>query len=153
MLQTKSPPALIPEIYLIPLGSDQYVIYAPLEKSAFVCNGATVNIVDRIREEGPEKAAGKYPDLVGFLEELGMIADEAPQLPIVQYEGDFAPTHVTLFLTTACNLRCSYCYASAGETPLRSMDLERAIKGIDFVLENAVKTGKDEIRITFHGRG
>ena len=51
------------------------------------------------------------------------------------------PTAVTLFLTSACNLRCVYCYASGGEQP-RYLDEQVALDAIDFVVDNAVADGR-----------
>lgn len=52
-------------------------------------------------------------------------------------DGDYPmQTSVTLFLATAGNLRCHYCYAPAGEQ-----------RGIDFVLANAVAIGSDSIAV------
>jgi uncharacterized protein len=56
-------------------------------------------------------------------------------------------------LTTACNLRCTYCYASAGDTPTKYMSLEVARRGIDFVAANAVKKQRPYFEIAYHGGG
>ena len=58
-----------------------------------------------------------------------------------------------LFLTTACNLRCTYCYASAGDTPARSMRIEVARRGIDFVAANAARRRAGTFEINYHGGG
>jgi len=66
------------------------------------------------------------------------ILDAPPEMsPISDESGAPQPVSVTLMLTTACNLRCSYCYASAGDVPVESMRLEVAQRGIDFVAGNA----------------
>ncbi|MBK9363175.1 MAG: radical SAM protein [Rubrivivax sp.] len=58
-----------------------------------------------------------------------------------------------MFLTTACNLRCSYCYAAAGDAPARFMPLSVARRGIDFVAKNASNKGLPRFEVAFHGGG
>ena len=65
---------------------------------------------------------------------------------------DFRPTHVTLSLTTGCNLRCVYCYIHGGEEN-RSMPIAVAHAAIDFIADNALSQGIDSIGLTFHGEG
>ncbi|MFI5455921.1 MAG: radical SAM protein [Isosphaerales bacterium] len=91
--------------------------------------------------------------MVEFLRRLEIVDGGEESLPITTFSGDPKPTAVTLFLTTACNLRCTYCYASAGDTPTRVMPLEVAQRGIDFVIANALELGKNAIEIAYHGGG
>jgi uncharacterized protein len=90
--------------------------------------------------------------------------DSGPEtLPVSTVSGAPLPTAITLLLTTACNLRCNYCYASAGETALKFMSLETAKRGIDFIAANAAKKnfiakyagqpGVTEIHVAYHGGG
>ena len=74
-----------------------------------------------------------------FLRRLGIV-DALEQPPVTKFEGQPKPTNLTLFMTTACNLRCTYCYAAAGDTPLKSMSLETAKRGIDYVSKNSAAT-------------
>ncbi|WP_242902551.1 radical SAM protein [Actinomadura terrae] len=60
---------------------------------------------------------------------------------------------MTLFLTTACNLRCTYCYASAGDAPATYMTMDVARRGIDFVVGNARRDGAPFAGVHFHGGG
>jgi uncharacterized protein len=91
--------------------------------------------------------------LIDLLRQIEIL-DAGPEIqPITGYSGDPQPSALTLFLTNACNLRCTYCYASAGDSPARFMDLALARQGIDFVCGNAVAKGADCIEITFHGGG
>ena len=92
-------------------------------------------------------------DLVEFLRRLEIVDGGEESRPITTFSGDPKPTAVTLFLTTACNLRCTYCYASAGDTPTRVMPMEVAQRGIDFVIANALELGRPAIEIAYHGGG
>jgi uncharacterized protein len=47
----------------------------------------------------------------------------------------------------------AYCYASAGDTPQKSMPLAVANKGIDYVAANAKRKGQRHFEVIFHGGG
>jgi uncharacterized protein len=141
------------EVFIIPMDKERYIVYAPLRRAAFVGNARMVNLIADLQ-------AGRFdphqdPDgaLRSFLRRLQIIDAGPEPLPITTFTGSPEPVAVTLFLTTACNLRCSYCYASAGDTPGRYMSLETAKRGIDFIIENAIKRKHPGIEITYHGGG
>jgi len=144
---------LTSELYTIPLQDKSYLIYAPLKKAAFISNAEVVNYLADLKEQKSIKNGAEYDDLHQFLEHVNIIDDREEKLPITTFENDPQPTTVSLFMTTACNLRCTYCYASAGDTPLRNMSIEVAKKGIDFVLKNAILKEEKKIEIAFHGGG
>jgi len=53
-----------------------------------------------------------------------------------------------LFLTSDCNLRCAYCYASAGQTQ-KILNFEFAKTAIDFISKNS----DEQLMVLFHGGG
>jgi uncharacterized protein len=72
-------------------------------------------------------------------------------------EGPFAvepfqPTTCVLLMTTACNLRCIYCYA-APEGQGEELDPSLGKKAIDIVCDNAKKLGRPNFEVSFHGGG
>jgi len=141
------------ELFTIPLEADRFLVYAPLRQAAFVANAATVNTIADLSEDIPIASDGDANDLVDFLRRLEVV-DAAPEIPpISSFHGVPQPTAVTLFLTTACNLRCTYCYAAAGDAPARSMSLETAKRGIAFILDNAVRQQVSTIEVNYHGGG
>jgi len=91
--------------------------------------------------------------LLEFLERLELINGGPEPEPSEVFSGEPAPTQVTLFLTTACNLRCTYCYASAGDKPARFMGIETAKRAIDFVAQNAERQSTGSFSIIYHGGG
>lgn len=137
------------ELFLVPLeGGARWLVYAPLQKVAFVANSRMVNrIADLVETVGKPDV-----ELSAWLQEIG-IAENTAVEPEATYSGQPHPTSVTLFLTTACNLRCTYCYASTGQQPVESLDLETAKRSIDIVVENAVTAGVRQIGVAFHGGG
>lgn len=146
-------PLVSAELFTIPLDNGQYLIYAPLRKTAFVGNAAVVNSLADLKEGKLSQAQNLDESLVEFLRRLEILDAGDELKPITSFFGEPEPTTVTLFLTTACNLRCTYCYASAGDTPTKFMSIDIAKRGIDFVAGNAVKKEIPHFEISYHGGG
>jgi uncharacterized protein len=136
---TAATPAVSSEVFVVPLQEDRYLVYAPLRQAAFVANASMVNFIADVRDGRAETAAsGSNGELASLLERLEIIHAGPEQPPATSFQGTPKPVSITLFLTTGCNLRCSYCYASAGDAPARVMSLETAQRGIRHVAENAI---------------
>ena len=146
-------PRISTELFTIPLDDNGYIIYAPLRKAAFVANARVVNFLADLKAGVFDQAIDPDGSLVKFLRRLEILDASAEELPITTFSGTPEPTAVTLFLTTACNLRCTYCYASAGDTPSKNMPLAVAIRGIEFVAANAVKKQVPLFEVIYHGGG
>ena len=146
-------PVLSAELFVIPMEGNCYLVYAPLRKAAFIGNASIVNFLADLKEGIYNEKADVDGMISEFLRRLEIVdADEEVQ-PISNCEGIPQPTSVSLFLTTACNLRCTYCYASAGDTVREAMPLTVAKRGIDFVIGNAVEKKAESIEINYHGGG
>lgn len=59
---------------------------------------------------------------------------------------------ILFFPTTTCNLRCIYCYASAGEMPPSVIDMSKAKTWINHIFEN-IPSNIKTIKVLFHGGG
>ena len=141
------------EIFAIPLEGESYLVYAPLRKAAFVANAAVINFLADLQQGILNSSLDSESSLIEFLQHLKILGAESEKIPITDFSGNPVPTTVTLFLTTTCNLRCTYCYASAGETPLKSMSIETAKQGIDFVAKNALQQKQSFFSVAYHGGG
>jgi uncharacterized protein len=140
------------DIFVIPL-LERYLVYAPLRRTAFITNAAGVNLVRRLRQGEVAPASEDESDFLKFCREVRLTGNEG-DWPITTLQSTaFQPADVTLFLTTRCNLRCIYCYASAGELPRAEMSLTTAKRGIDFVCRNALEAGKKSFGVGYHGGG
>jgi uncharacterized protein len=140
------------EVYTIPLSTNRYLVYAPVRRAAFVANSSLVNLIADLKD-GCYQPSKETVAAIEFLRQL-QIVDGGPEAqPIETFIGLPEPTNVTLFLTTVCNLRCTYCYASAGDRPVKSMKLETAKRGIDFVVRNALKRQAGAFEVGYHGGG
>jgi uncharacterized protein len=146
-------PALSAEVFIIPVENNNDIVYAPLRRAAFVTTAKVVNFLADLQVGIYDDTIDSDGSLAEFLRRLEIL-DAGPETqPITIFGGDPEPTMVTLFLTTACNLRCTHCYASAGDTPKKAMNLEVAKRGIDFVAANAVKKHAPFFEIGCHGGG
>lgn len=146
-------PEITAEVFSIPLGEGRFAIYAPLRRAAFVANARLVNHLADLREGVHDASNDPDGAILELLRGLGIVDGGPEPSPITTFSGEPRPTAVTLFLTTACNLRCTYCYASAGDTALRRMSLETAVRGIEFVASNAERTDARHFDVGYHGGG
>ena len=159
---------LATEVFSLPRGRE-HLVYAPLLRTSAVVNDATLDLLADIAAERAVTRDARTREVLDLLVDLKLIdktngrrraSDAAPVLAAGGGEPPAAdlepialrPTAVTLFLTSACNLRCVYCYASGGDEP-HYLDEQIALDAIDFVVDNAVADGQTEVRVTFHGGG
>ncbi|RKZ76521.1 MAG: hypothetical protein DRR19_28580 [Candidatus Parabeggiatoa sp. nov. 1] len=160
---TEPVPQLSAEVFSIPLGDNRYLIYAPLCSAAFIGNASMVNFIAALKEGCYDKAADPDGAMAAILRQVKIVGGGTETPPVSTVTGTPLPTAITLLLTTACNLRCSYCYAAAGETQVKFMSLETAKRGIDFIAANAAKKNfiaeyagqplQTELGIAYHGGG
>lgn len=140
------------DIFSIPY-KDNFIVYAPLKKAAFLANRDAVDCISAIikgSNTGLEKRNQKT--LITMLTASGIINGEPGFPPAYEKKKVFKPLHGTIFPTSDCNLRCVYCYANAGEEK-RYMQWETAKAAIDFVAGNAVELKCREFTVGFHGGG
>ena len=152
-METLTSPAISAELFVVPLETGRHLVYEPLRQAAFVANATTINLIARLKDNQPINDDDETKALLDFLRRMEIVDGGAEPRPITTYSGTPRPTSVSLFLTTACNLRCTYCYAAAGDTPKRVMRPEVAIRGIDYVIANAVALGVPSIEVNYHGGG
>ncbi len=136
------------ELFVIPNG-DNFVLYAPIARTAVAVTGGVVRDIQAC------EVSGCYPQgpVRDTLLKVGILSENAPPSPKPTITSDvFMPTSVTLFTTSDCGLRCTYCYASAGVTA-RVMEFPIAKAAIDFIIENAVVINKKFVNVSFHGGG
>ena len=147
---------ILHQISMIPLGAEQFLVYAPLKKIAFVANGVLVNkIYDyclSLNSKSSQKLARNKAKELAFLGKVNFFQPEP--LPADEYlVHGIRYDSVILFPTNRCNLRCKYCYANSGEYPIEEMPWEIAKTSIDFVMEETIKNKAPEFTLAFHGGG
>jgi uncharacterized protein len=161
---------LATEVFSLPRGRD-HLVYAPLLQTSLVLNDAAANLLADIAARRVVARDHSTREVLDLLVDLRLISRAKGRRPVGAHAAApreaaassgpatadpdpaaIRPTAVTLFLTSACNLRCVYCYASGGEQP-RQLDEQIAFDAIDFVVENAVAEGRPDVTVTFHGGG
>jgi uncharacterized protein len=141
------------ELYTIPISSTDYdhayIIYRPLLGLAFIGNQAMADLTKSLAQD-PTRAVGE--DVHSFLEKIGFLYPDPPP-PRPPDSGDFSPTGLVLLMTNQCQLRCTYCYAGAGDFPRQNLSLEPGYAAIDYVYENIKRLNFPKFRISLHGGG
>jgi uncharacterized protein len=147
--------ALTGELFIIPLEHARFLVYAPLQSSAFIGNAAVVRFLQALQSTGGDLdcVPPQFENLIQLLLTLQILNPGTENLPLRTCDGEPQPVGVTLFLTTTCNLRCRYCYAASGDSPAKFMSLETAKKGIDFIFQNAVALKAGSVHVGYHGGG
>ena len=148
-----SAPVLTAEVFVVPLDAGDFLVYAPLRQAAFVANARSVNVLASVQDGSFDPSSDPGGAFIELLRRLEIVDGGVEHPPTAAFGGDPEPTLVTLFLTTACNLRCTYCYASAGDTPTRTMSLDVALRGIEYVASNAARLGTGHFDVIYHGGG
>ncbi|UCE08269.1 MAG: radical SAM protein, partial [bacterium] len=146
-------PELTAELFTFPYRG-KHIIYAPFRPVMILANEATVNLLADIKD-GTYRGNGNEEEekIISFLREKGILDGKSEKPPITPDSQAFQPTAVTLFPTNQCNMRCIYCYASAGETRPKTMSRTMARTAIDLVVENARKLNTKQVLVGFHGGG
>jgi uncharacterized protein len=146
-----TPSRLPAELYVLPVGESDYLVYAPLLRAALIANAALVRFLRELQTG--EATVDDEPEIADFLRQCGILDGDEESAPERSPSGPPRPTIATLLLTNACNLRCRYCYAAAGEKPPEFMSQETARRAIDFVARNAAEAGLQKFELDFHGAG
>ncbi|MGA3096218.1 MAG: radical SAM protein [Bryobacteraceae bacterium] len=139
------------ELFVLPLSESEYLIYAPLRRAALIGNAPLVRFLRELQTG--ENDLDREPEVAGLLRSCGILAVDQERAPGASPAGPPKPTAVTLLLTSACNLRCGYCYAAAGEAPPAFMRPETARRAIDFVAANAAASGAPSFEVNYHAAG
>jgi uncharacterized protein len=148
------------KVYTIPLSGSEdedsrnrkkYLIFRPMAGLAFVGNRTMVALAERTGGEtwSADQEPPQMASAVAFLREIGFLEPDPPQPPAQPTEFK----SLVLLLTNSCHLRCTYCYAAAGELPHQEISEEHARAAIDFFFEQAIARGLQEVEVSFHGGG
>ncbi len=131
--------------------ADKFLIYRPLAQLAFVGNRAMADLALRIAQPGwsPEMERPAMQNAVEFLQGMGFLDPDPnhPQGLSTSYKS------LVLLLTNSCHLRCTYCYAAAGEQVRQQLSIDHARAAVDFMFDHAAAQGLDNVQVSFHGGG
>jgi len=137
-------------LYTIPF-EEKFIIYRPLLHAAFIGNKAMTEVAQKYVDSKEKNVPAEDQEAYSFLQKIGFLEPDPP--PPAPPEPCYQPKTTVLLATNRCNLRCIYCYADAGEKPLKEMPVETAIQAIDIAAANAEKVGQPFFELVFHGGG
>lgn len=138
------------QIYTIPI-QGKYILYRPLAQLAFIGNRAMADLVSDLASHPSSPNTNAPEEAMTFLKAIGFLDPDPPPPP--PPDPSYSPTSTVLLLTSRCNLRCTYCYANAGEGPVQDLALELARVAIDRACQNATDLGLPSFGLGFHGGG
>ena len=149
MASTKKNTNGINNVFIIPSGQKEYIIYLPVQGILFKANAKAVNLFYEAisGNAGAQSKLGLSGEVVQKINQN----NNAP-FPDGKKSVQFKPTTVNLFLTTDCSMQCIYCYASGGEkaTRIKQEYIEIAVHEI---IQNALSLKKKNINVNYHGGG
>ena len=138
------------EFFVIPI-EGKFILYRPLLRRAFVGNRAMADLTMNLVGQDSPADVDAPEEAMAFLEGIDFLKPDPAPPPAPK--SAFCPTTAVLLLTNRCNLRCTYCYASGGEGPIRDLSFDLAHAAIDQVCQNAAELGRSHFDLTFHGGG
>jgi len=136
------------EIDIIPIDDeDHFLIYRPLLGLAFIGNRAMADYCLQWNNANPTISDENF-EVKKFLSDIGYFSPEKQP-----YKPDHIQSTAVLLLTNQCQLRCTYCYAAAGESIRKSLSIETGKSAIDYVFQQAESNGRQFFAVDFHGGG
>jgi uncharacterized protein len=141
------------ELYIIPISNvDQdnaFLVYRPLLGLAFIGNQSMAALAKSLGQDLSQPVA---EDIRTFLEKIGFFCPD-PTSPPSPDSGAFSPISLALLMTNQCQLRCTYCYAAAGDFPRQHLSIETGYAAIDYTYENLKRLNFPKFTISLHGGG
>lgn len=140
--------AIHEDLFAIRNNSDgYYLIYAPVRRVLFETNYEGVCQIQAVLAGDGNN---RNTEMKNLLQKEGLLVN--PIYPTADLDRSFAPEMLILSITSACNLRCIYCYARGGEEP-QHMSWEIMTAAVDYTIENLKNTDRSHLVLTFHGGG
>jgi len=141
------------DLFTIPNDKGEKLLYAP--RTGFLCtaNDDLLHMLANIESIDSKSINDEQKTVLDYLSEKGVINGRKEKPLTKKYPEEYSPVQVTLFPTTQCNLRCRYCYASAGDAKGITMEWHYAVSAINAVIRNAKKLGQKQTSLGFHGGG
>ncbi|MFH0711020.1 MAG: radical SAM protein, partial [Candidatus Aenigmatarchaeota archaeon] len=140
------------DIFAIPAESNMFLIYAPLPRIIIIGNSDLAILISLIKKNKFDWLnTDENNRMIKKLLKVGLLSKKRiANTDIDEKEVKFSPKAVTLCVTTDCNLRCVYCFASGGENP-KYMKWKIAKAAIDTCLKNLKEN--ETFFLDFHGGG
>jgi uncharacterized protein len=132
-----------------------WILYAPLLRAAVRTNGSLIDWLCDLRD-GTPSLSGCGPEEIDRLRGCGILRAPGDERKQVRFEAngqaESQQVHLTLFLTSDCNLACGYCYGDGGDEKI-DMPRKMAFAAIDHLFARAAALGARQLHLGFHGGG
>lgn len=140
------------EIFVIPV-EDNFLIYNPLKQIAFIGNIGMVNVIQKYIN-GENSNSDEEKKVLSALSKSGFFKPKKRKVPSSSINSKlFMPTACVLMPTTACNLACTYCYATYEGKKTEYLSWAIAKKAIDICYSNSKRQMNSRFSLSFHGGG
>jgi len=141
------------DIFTLPYKDGESILYAPRVGFACAVNDDTLNLLSELDTIDTDTLNQDQKDVLDFLDKKGILngSDELNCIKVLPEK--YTPTMVTLFPTNQCNLRCTYCYASAGDWTPMTMEWQTAVNAVEVVINNLKAKGAKHFSMGLHGGG
>lgn len=144
---------LITDVFTVPYKDNTSILYAPRLGFACLANPDLISLLAELDTKDLEQLNPEQHAALEFLAQKGLFNNAREYNPVAVVGDGFAPNQLTLFPTNQCNLRCIYCYASAGEYKPMVMDWHYATSAIEYLLASLKERGAKHFSLGFHGGG
>jgi len=129
------------------------ILYAPLLGFACEANDDLILFLADLATMDDRELNDQEKKILQYLMDKGIVDGESHPEKIQPSAKEPCPSKLTLFPTNQCNMRCRYCYASAGTMPPMTMDWETATSAIDYFTSFLKKKNRIRFPLEFHGGG
>ncbi|MFQ5605712.1 MAG: radical SAM protein [bacterium] len=141
------------DLFTLPYKEDSAILYAPRVGFACAANVDLINLLADLEMQDFDSLNDEQIAALDYLDQKGLV-NGSPEVSVIPiFPEKFSPTELTLFPTNQCNLRCRYCYASAGDWKPKVMDWHYAVSAIECVIENLKQRNMQTLSLGFHGGG
>ncbi|MBN2357445.1 radical SAM protein [candidate division KSB1 bacterium] len=144
---------LTADVFTIPYHDDESILYAPLLGFVCVVNDDVINLLADVEHIDLKTLNKEEKATLRYLEDKGLLNGSREYNCVHPYQEKYQPAQLTLFPTNQCNLRCIYCYASAGEQKPLVMDWHYAVSAIEFMITSLKERGGKHLSLGLHGGG
>ena len=141
------------DLFTLPYQNGNHLLYAPRLGFACIANSDLVSLLANLETLDIAALNAEQRAALDYLDRKGVLNGSQEVSRLKTFPEKYAPTQVTLFPTNQCNLRCTYCYASAGDWQPQVMDWFYATSAIERVIENLKPAGAKSMLLGFHGGG
>lgn len=142
---------LTTELYDIPLQPGRHLIYAPLARTAFVANGAMVNLLLDIQDKGAKTKARQDPDISRLLHATALFEDEATESDRCKSQVENTSIKLSLIMSSDCDFTFGFTSKDDSRNADNVMTLEIALSAIDTALSIATAQKTNRVSLTYYG--